>query len=758
MSMAELSDAEMAALLRVCEAERIQVPAAIQPHGVLLAVSPVGRVTFASANGGPLLGADAQQLLGVDIGSISGLDDQDFLEQVWQTAARPGARVPTTVTLAGGPAEMIAFLSGGDLVLEFELGAASESERRADWFELLPDALAQLQSAPTVESLTSSLAEIIRRLTNFDRVMVYRFDKDWHGTVIAESKEDELEPYLGLRYPASDIPAQARALYALNWQRLIPDATYEAVPVLADSGRDAGKLDLSDSTLRSVSPIHLRYLANMGVCASMSVSLLVDGQLWGLVACHNYAGPLHTTLRTRAATEFLGRTASLLIQGVERLTGSRAELRVARTAAKVTEEFQAAGRVELSDGLLNGDTTLLDLFDSSAAAVYLDGRLKILGDAPSQNDLFAIARLLWPRDKRPTMAVESLEQLSVLARSDFDSEAVHASAAGVLGVPIPGTRDSWLMWTRAEVLREVTWAGDPTATKEVAIGPAGPALSPRTSFARYTDLVRGTAPSWERHEIDVAENLARLVGEALAHRSEQDSRLTAALQRAVLLDTVPEVAGFNVAVRYLPFAEDAVGGDFYDFVALPNGHVAVVAGDVAGHGLAVAGVTAELRHALRAYLIRERSAPRALARLNELAAWLLPTELATVVVVDVDLVAKSARVASAGHLPPLLVRGGEAMYLEAESAPALGADVRSIYTERRYALDAGDRLFLFSDGLIEKRGEHLEVSLERLRDIAMTIAADVPLEAACDLIVSELWADSSGDDVMLVALEPANLS
>ena len=756
--MAGLSEAEMAALLRVCEAERIEVPAAVQPHGVLLAVSPVGRVAFASANAGPLLGAGAQQLLGADVSSIAGLADQDFLEQVWHSAARPAARVPTVVKLAGGPAEMVAFLSGGDLVLEFEPGAHGEGEGHEDWFELLPDALAQLQSAATVEALTRSLAEIVRRLTRFDRVMVYRFDKDWHGTVIAESKLDDLEPYLGLRYPASDIPAQARALYALNWQRLIPDATYEPVPVLADAGRNAAKLDLSDSTLRSVSPIHLRYLANMGVRASMSVSLLVDGQLWGLVACHNYSGPLHATMRIRTATEFLGRTGSLLIQSVERLAGSRGELRVARTAAKITEEFQAAGRKELSDGLLNGETTLLDLFDSSAAAVYLDGRLKVLGEAPSPNDLFAVARLLWPRDKRPTMAVESLEQLSVLARSDFDSEAVNASAAGVLGVPIPGTRDSWLMWTRAELLREITWAGDPNATKEVVIGPAGLALSPRTSFARYTHLVRGTAPSWQRHEIDVAENLARLVGEALAHRSEQDSRLTAALQRAVLLDTVPEVAGFNVAVRYLPFAEDAVGGDFYDFVALPNGHVAVVAGDVAGHGLAVAGVTAELRHALRAYLIRERSAPRALARLNELAAWLLPTELATVVVVDVDLVAKSARVSSAGHLPPLLVRGGEAMYLEAESAPALGADVRSLYTERHYGLDAGDRLFLFSDGLIEKRGENLDVSLERLRDIAMTIAADVPLEAACDLIISELWADSSGDDVMLIALEPASLS
>ena len=754
--MAELSDADLAVLLRVCAEERIDLPGAIQPHGVLVAVSPSGRIIFVSANAEPLLGKSVDQLLGATVAiAVPRLEDPDELAAIWRLADQHGARIPTTVQLAGGVAEMVACISGDDLVLEFE--PVAEDESGHDWFELLPDGLAALQGAPTLEILTTTLAELVRRLTGFDRVMTYQFDHDWNGTVIAESKDDRLEAYLGLRYPASDIPAQARELYALNWQRLIPDAVYTPVPVLEDTEQDASKLDLSDSTLRSVSPIHLRYLANMGVRASMSISLMVDGRLWGLVACHQYSGPLQPTLRIRMATEFLGRTASLLLQGVERLAGSRAELRVARTAAKVTEEFQSAGLKELSDGLVRGDTTLLDLFDCSAAAVYMDGRIATVGDAPSNNDLFAIGRLLWPRDRRPTMAVESLAELSSLARSDFDSVAVSGSAAGVLGVPIPGTRDSWLMWTRAEVLREVTWAGDPTASKEVALGPAGLALSPRTSFARYTELVRGTALQWERHEIDVAENIARLVGEARAHRSEQDGRLTAALQRAVLLDSVPDVAGFNVAVRYLPYAEDAVGGDFYDFVSLPNGHVAVVAGDVAGHGLAVAGVTAELRHALRAYLIRDRSSPRALARLNELAAWLLPTELATVVVVDIDLVSKSAMVASAGHLPPLLVRAGDALYLTAESAPALGADVRAVYTERHYSLDAGDRLFLFSDGLIEQRGEHLDASLERLRDIAKTISADVPLEAACDLILHELRADSSGDDVMLVALEPSIL-
>jgi chemotaxis family two-component system sensor kinase Cph1 len=757
--MTDLSSAELAALLRVCEAEHIETPGAIQPHGVLLAANSSGRATFVSGNAEALLGTKPDQLLGEPVWTIAGMPDAARLREMWRMAAKPGiVRTPTTIQMAGNLAQMVAFVSGDALVMEMEL-EAGQSESRQAWYERLPDGLSQLQAAGTTTELTAVLAGLVREITGFGRVMVYRFDSEWNGTVVAESMEEDLEPYLGLRYPASDIPAQARALYARNWQRLIPDAGYTPVSILPESGYDGASLDLSDSALRSVSPIHLRYLANMGVKASMSVSLMVHGRLWGLVACHHYSGRLQPTLRTRVATEFLGRTASVLLQSVEQLADSRAQLRVAQTAAKVTEEFQTANDQELAAGLVRGPTTMGDLFDCSAAAVYLDGRLQTVGQAPKRNDLFALSRLLWPRERRGTMAVENLEQLAVLSSGEPVDSELTSSCAGVLGVPIPGTRDSWLMWTRAEVLREVTWAGNPHASKEVLAGPAGVALSPRTSFAHYTELVRGSAPSWEPHEIDVAENLARLVGEGLAHRSEQDSRLTAALQRAVLLDSVPDVAGFDVAVRYLPFAEDAVGGDFYDFVALPNGHLAVVAGDVAGHGLAVAGVTAELRHALRAYLIRERSAPRALARLNELASWLLPTELATVVVLDIDLAKQSVRVASAGHLPPLLLRDDRASYLEAEPAPALGVNARATYAERTYSLEPRDRLLLYSDGLVERRGESLDAGLERLRRLAVGTVSGLSLEAACDTVIKAMGADSSSsDDVMLVALEPTLLA
>src|SRR5918997_1321103 len=195
-------------------------------------------------------------------------------------------------------------------------GALLAGAEQADavWHARLALVLQRLSASGTLDELTASLARDVRALTGFDRVMVYRFDPEWTGEVVAEDRRAELEPFHGLRYPASDIPAQARALYATNWLRLIPDARYTASPLVPPlNPLTGGPVDLSGSILRSVSPVHLEYLANMGVLASMSVSLIDRGRLWGLIACHHYAGPHRPSVADRTAAEFLGRTASLLL-------------------------------------------------------------------------------------------------------------------------------------------------------------------------------------------------------------------------------------------------------------------------------------------------------------------------------------------------------------------------------------------------------------------------------------------------------------
>src|ERR687890_279644 len=321
--------------LQRCADEPIAVPGAIQPHGALLAVTePDLAVVVASANAADVLGTTPASLA-----DVLGSADLDRLRA--GLAGDPSEIDPLRVTVAGAEVDLVVHRADGLLLTEWEPLAGAE-QAGAVWHARLALVLQRLSASRTLDALTASLARDVRALTGFDRVMVYRFDPEWNGEVVAEDRRADLEPFLGLRYPASDIPAQARALYATNWQRLIPDATYRRVPLEPAANPVTGRpLDLSGAMLRSVSPVHLEYLANMGVVASMSVSLIDSGRLWGLIPCHHYAGAHRPSYTDRAAAEFLGRTASLLLhtQGAE----GRSE-RVVEVAQRQAQLVAAVGR------------------------------------------------------------------------------------------------------------------------------------------------------------------------------------------------------------------------------------------------------------------------------------------------------------------------------------------------------------------------------------------------------------------------------
>jgi hypothetical protein len=282
-----------------------------------------------------------------------------------------------------------------------------------------------------------------------------------------------------------------------------------------------------------------------------------------------------------------------------------------------------------------------------------------------------------------------------------DGDHLVPTASGVLAVPVPGS--GWLAWFRPEALREVRWGGDPTTPKLVE-DRFGPRLSPRTSFAAWTQQVRATSAPWRPHEVAAAEQLARHVGDVASRRAEEETQVAAALQRTLLLEQLPQVPGVALAARYLPSAADVVGGDWYDLVLLPTGRVAIVLGDVAGHGLGAAAVTAQLRHALRAFLLSSPGPGAALGRLNDLAAHLLPDELATAVVAELDPATGRLTVANAGHLPVLLVGADRPVLVDAGRGPALGLLPGAAYGAAELHLSGDDRLVLFTDGLVELRG------------------------------------------------------
>lgn len=725
-----------------CADEPIRVPGSIQPHGALLAADPRDMtIVTASSTVRDVLGVDPESLLGHPLQAV-------LPDVVPGPPSGDEAMEPRTAVLSGPSGEqrlhdVLVHLSDGLVVVEVEPQRTAEGGSRPARV-----ALRALQGARDQLELARIAASEVRAVTGFDRVMVYRFDEDWNGEVVAEEARGDLEPFLGLHYPASDIPAQARALYTSQWLRSIPDAAYVPSPLVPPVVPATGQpLDLSGSVLRSVSPVHLEYLANMGVRSSMSVSLIVHGQLWGLIACHHYAGPHYPGAAARGAAEFLGRTASLLLQGKEDEARHLGSLAVAATSAEIQRELATQSRTPLA--ALTADDRMLDLVEgATGAAARIDGQLRLIGRTPDAGTIEELHDLLWSHGGATAAS-------SRLSRDHPDSDLpprIAAVAAGVLAVRLTaaGSRD-FLAWFRPEVLREVQWAGDPQA-KHTEQTPAGLRLTPRASFAAWVEQVRGASEPWSPSQVAAAERLGQDVDDLLTRRKVEEERMAAALRRIVLTDRPPLPEGYRMAQRFLPSNHDALGGDWYDVTALPDGRVVFMVGDVAGHGIAVAAITAQLRHALRAYLVDEGSAAAALRRLGNLVATLLPGELATVVAAELDPATGVVRVSRAGHLPALhLGAAGGARFVDGPHGPIMGVVVPgdTAFAEVTVQLEPGDCLALYTDGLVEERDRRLLVSLEGLRERAAAVGSDP--EALCTALVES--APPSGDDVTVVVLQ-----
>src|SRR6476469_59 len=388
--------------LQNCEDEPIHIPGAIQPHGVLLAVDPgTLEVAIASANCEAMTGVSLAEAVG---SLLSALIGDDAAAEVHRRAADQTFREPLIVrlpasvtgTLGGEEVDISLHTTGHRLVVEIETLGRPRSVMLS--YQSARGAMGRLADETTTLGLAARLAHEVAALTEFDRVMVYRFDRDWNGEVIAEERREDLNPFLGLHYPAADIPAQARRLYTVNWTRLIADVDYAPVPLqpVLVPGPSA-PLDLSLSTLRSVSPIHLEYLHNMGVTASMSISLVIDGELWGLIACHHYSGPHRPSQDARAAAEFLGQVASQQIAERERADASARALATSELLARMLGRLAGTSEPVL-DALLD-DPDLAHLMQANGMALWADGRLQTRGKVPPAAALPLIVHaLLGPED------------------------------------------------------------------------------------------------------------------------------------------------------------------------------------------------------------------------------------------------------------------------------------------------------------------------------------------------------------------------
>jgi two-component system, chemotaxis family, sensor kinase Cph1 len=730
--------------LTTCDREPIHVPGAIQPHGFLLALDSGLRVVTVSGNLAEMIDVPPAEAIGKPLAEVLGPSIADLVRE--GTVSGPEvdlltARLPGSAATAGRLSGLLVDVrvhrSGDRVVVEVEpaehLGSPSLSLRSAR------GAMGRLAGSRSVVDLGDRLAQEVRDLLGFDRVMVYRFDAEWNGEVIAEVRRDDLNSFLGLHYPASDIPAQARRLYTVNWTRLIADIDYTPVPLqpLLDPGTGA-PLDLSHSTLRSVSPIHIEYLSNMGVTASMSVSIVVNEQLWGLVACHHYSGPHRPSQDARAAAELLGQLASQMFFDREQAERREAILATRSRLSALIDRLSAHPQ-DLFTGLLE-DPDLLSMFDAQGASLFLAGEVRSTGLAVSEVEARRIADLL----QRPDDVVTSSDNLAA------QHPALGTVPGGVSGaLRVGSSSDWWLLLLRSELEQFVDWGGDPTNKQIAAEEGEDVRLSPRKSFERWREVVHGRSLPWTPPQLDAAETLAGHLQNQLLLRSREQVAMAESVQRSVVLDRAPTLEGVDVAATYLPASTYQLGGDWWDAFELGDGRVALVVGDVAGHGVTAASAMVQIRTTLRAFLFDGHGAGECLDRLDTFMDRMLPNQLASAVIVIVDRTSGTLEIANAGHPPPLQRDQAGARFLELDAKPLLGVGGHPA-SSTVIDLDPDATLLLFTDGLIERRGLDLDESLERLR--RASLRSDVAdLVAWMDWLVVDL-AVNEDDDTTLLAL------
>lgn len=496
--------------LALCAAEKIHLPGSIQPHGVLLCLNERDlTVVQVSESSLSVFGRPRVDLIGASLQSLVGFEPKNAVEQHFSGVHEVPASLPlkVDVTIADSTQEfdVVIHRSDGCLIMEFERAVALEPAEVLKFLQAKNDAINKVFACETVSELLEFVAAYVREITGFDRVMIYLFDRDWNGTVKAESRIDSAVSYLGLCFPAGDIPPQARNLYVRNCLRLLVDVDAVPSPILPALNPQTGEpLDLSSSVLRSMSPVHIEYLKNMRVRASMSVSLVSNGELRGLIACH-HSSERHVSRSIRDTCEFLARLVSMQMDTLEERENYKhlMNLQDARRALIL----HASGEEDFVSGIAGSDK-LLDVALATGAAIVWDDRIYVVGAAPDIQSVSEIAQELTGTVKGPVFASDSLSKCMPRTK------ALTSCASGLLAVRISATGPRWLLWFRPEQVAEVKWAGNPEKILDVDDEKR---LHPRKSFEVWKKNLTGQSRPWLSAEIETALELrAGLLDLALA--------------------------------------------------------------------------------------------------------------------------------------------------------------------------------------------------------------------------------------------------
>lgn len=472
----------------------------IQPHGVLLVVKQDDlTILQASENASLVFGKTAHELVQDKLSSFVSSADQNRLGSLFEEHRY--SRLPLVFTVHGVPFHSV--VEEQEAYFLFEIEKAPHVEETHSSFtavyQNIKSAVSAIEDCTTTEGTCQTVAKELKSLSGFDKVMVYCFDEQWNGDVVAEEMEPGMESYLGLKFPASDIPKQARELYKKTPYRLIPSVDYEGVklyPVL--NPLTGGFTNLSTSNLRSVAAVHLEYLRNMQVAASMSTRILKDGELWGLIACHHRT-PKYLSYEMCSVFELLSSVVTAKISAVQKADSFHYQTAKQDLQNKVVEGVLREG------GLTKANSLLLELLDAGGVAVINSGQIETSGATPQKGEIEDL--LYWLQANN----VSGLYHQPSLPSVYEAAEGYAAAGSGLLALPIEAEKGDFLLAFRPESVREISWGGNPD--EAVQFESNGRNYHPRASFKIWQQTVRKTAQPWKPETLDVAEKLRHFLAE-----------------------------------------------------------------------------------------------------------------------------------------------------------------------------------------------------------------------------------------------------
>lgn len=497
--------------LTECDREPIHHIAAVQPFGGLIAVDAGGIIAQASANASEMLGVAGNIAAGTQLSHAFAPETISALtEALARAPVEDGVERLFGLNLAGNGRmfDCAVHPSGDMMVVEFEPHAARDF---ADHLGLIGPVISQLERLREPQALCETAARLVRQMLDYDRVMVYRFHPDESGEVIAEDKRDDLAPFLGLRYPAADIPQQARDLFRRNRFRVIADMSAVAIPIEPAIKPDGAPLDLSMSVLRAHSQMHLAYMRNMGVAASLTIAIVRYDRLWGMISCHHQS-PRLPPFSLRTVAELFSQTFSLML---DRMLVRRAE-QLRERARDLNDQLmlELAAGTSLVANLPLLEASISDLIAHDGISLLAGGEYRALGAAPLHEEFMALAPAFGEVQEGTIFATTALSEQLPAAAPFADR------ATGALILPLSRRPGDYLVLWRCPVEQAVIWAGDPAKAQ----AEPGQMLEPRASFAAWREIVRGRSAEWSEEECDFAERLRRTLIEVILRMSEEVMR------------------------------------------------------------------------------------------------------------------------------------------------------------------------------------------------------------------------------------------